>query len=308
MSVRLIKYISPQEILTNVEAPDKWVVMEKMLDAIAASAHFKEQPGISREQAWEALLEREKKQPTGISDGLAFPHCRIPDYRGLDFSLALLKQPLDFGAIDGKPAQIVCMMLTPENQPALALRLFSKMAEILTDEAIRKFFMTAPDGDTIYRYLSDRDFRIQSSVTARDILRTRLLDIRPDTPLRDVVHMMMRHQVETAAVLDKDGSIVGQITCDALFQYGMPDFFNQLQSVSFISDFDPFEKYFADEMTASAKDVMSKDFIALPPEATMLEIAFALTVQKQAKVYIVKDSKCIGVIDRAAVLDRILNF
>ncbi|MBN1593752.1 MAG: PTS sugar transporter subunit IIA [Candidatus Coatesbacteria bacterium] len=305
--ISLVKYLSPELILTDIKASDKWNLMKQMLDALVESPGFLNQPHISRDKVWSALVDREEKQSTGVGDGVAFPHCRIPDYQGLGVCLAFLKEPVDFDSIDDKPANVACMMLIPESEPVLALRLFSKLSELLMDEAIRGFFATAEDGTIIYEYLRKKEISVETSLRAQDIMRTHLLKINPDTPLSDVAHLMMRNRVEAAVVLDGEGEIAGQITCDNLFQYGLPDFFNQLQSVAFISEFDPFEKYFADESRAFAKDVMSQDYVTVPPTATLLEIVFALTVRKQPKVYVVKDSKCIGVIDRTTVLDRILN-
>jgi predicted transcriptional regulator len=100
---------------------------------------------------------------------------------------------------------------------------------------------------------------------------------------------------------------VGEITCDLLFKKGMPDFFSQLASVGFIKNFDPFEKYFEQEANSVAADVMSDDFAAVPETATLMEIVYLLSVRGYWKVYVVREGKRIGVIDRAAVLDRILN-
>ena len=304
----LVQYLSPGQILVGVEAKDSYDLMSQMLDALVESDSFRAQTNISRDQVWRLLIEREKKQSTGIGDGVAFPHGRIPGYKGLSICLAILKRPVDYGSFDGKPVQIACMTLTPEEQPALALRLYSKVAELLADEAIRSFFLSAADARLIYNYLRKKEFTVESILTARDIMRPQLLRIPPEMPLRDAAHLMMRHRVEAAAVLEKDGRIVGMITCDDIFRYGVPEFFSHLQSVAFIREFDPFEKYFLNERKACARDLMSKDFAALPPETTMLEIVFALTIQNYPKVYVVKAGQCIGVIDRAVVLDRIINF
>jgi predicted transcriptional regulator len=87
----------------------------------------------------------------------------------------------------------------------------------------------------------------------------------------------------------------------------MPDFFGQLKTVSFISEFDPFERYFKAEAEATAEDVMSRDFAAMPETATLLEIVFELAVRRRPKVYVVRDGKRVGIIDRIRVLDRVLR-
>ena len=128
-----------------------------------------------------------------------------------------------------------------------------------------------------------------------------------DTPIKEVTRRMSERHTNAVPVLDPDGQVVGEITCEALFQYGLPDFFLQLRSVSFIADFDPFEKYFESEGGMKAGDIMSPDFAALPPQASLLEIVFALTVLRHPKVYVVESGKLLGTIDQSQVLDRIIN-
>ena len=308
MPASLANYLAPEQILVGLEGRDKWEVMRKMFDSLTRSPQFRDQSGISPEDAWEALVQRERNQPTGIGDGVAFPHARLKGYRGLGVCLAILAKPVDFESIDGKPARFICMMLAAEERPALALKFYSKMGELLTDEATRKLMVEAPDGEAIYNYIQEKRIVLETSLLARDVMRKPILSVHPDTPLREVAHLMMRHRVEAAPVVDSDGRIVAEITCDHLFQYGIPEFFTQLQSVAFVSKFDPFEKYFADESKSVARDVMSSEFAALPEDSTMLEIVFALTVQKHPKVYVVRDGRCVGIIDRTTVLDRIFNF
>jgi len=145
-------------------------------------------------------------------------------------------------------------------------------------------------------------------VRARDFMRPPLaMDIRPDTPLRTVVRTMLRHHVEAVAVTDDSGVILGEITCDLLFKKGVPDFFNQLPNVAFIKNFDPFEKYFDEEAHSVAGDVMSKDFATVTEDATLMEIIHLLAVRNYAKAHVVRNGRKIGTVDRALVLDRILN-
>ena len=142
---------------------------------------------------------------------------------------------------------------------------------------------------------------------ARDIMREPLVRIYPETPLRDVTRMMLAHNLDAAGVVDHEDCLLGEITCDQLFLLGVPDFFRQLKSVSFISEFNPFERYFEQESNKTAGTVMSSRFCALPPQASVLEVVFEMAVHHHTKVHVVANGKRVGVIDRILVLDKILN-
>ncbi|MEG2074957.1 MAG: CBS domain-containing protein, partial [Victivallaceae bacterium] len=127
-------------------------------------------------------------------------------------------------------------------------------------------------------------------------------------PLKEATKLMVHCHTNAIPVLGDNNQLMGQISSASLFKLGIPDFFTQMKSVGFIRYFDPFEKYFAIEANSLVRDVMSQDFIALPPDATLIEIVFAISVQHQDKVYIVNyKNELIGIIDQALLLERIIN-
>lgn len=300
-------YLSPGCIATGMEAKDKWEVLSKVVNLLDAGGVFKNQP-VNKASVLDDLRKREEAQSTGLGEGIAIPHARISGFKGMAIALVTLKNPTPFDSLDGKPVNLVWVILVAEDMPTLALQAYSKIQELMLDEAIRLYFASVNDPEPIYDYICQRRIPVGGILTARDIMRTPQTHILPDMPLREVVRLMRKQHIEAVAVEDADRHIVGEITCDRLFQYGIPDFFNQLQSVAFINRFDPFEKYFDAESKATAQDVMQKDFAVVTPEATMLEVVFSLTVQRHPKVYVVEEGRRVGTIDRIEVLNRILDF
>jgi len=300
-------YFSKNLVLIGIEAPDKWALIERMIDALAASPAIKKQRDFTPTVLRDAVFSREREQSTGLGDGFAFPHARIAGLERISLCLALPKTPVDFGALDGQPAMVVCMMLVPEEQAPQALRIMAQFARMMSDPVDREFLTKIDDAALLSMYIRRRVLGIDAPVTAADIMRPPEMRIGPDTALREATRLMRQNLLDSVAVTEEDGRIVGEITCDDLFKLGMPDFFSQLKSISFIREFDPFEKYFAGEGSTLARDVMSGEFATIPEEATLLEIVFELAVHRHARVYVVRDGKQVGVIDRILVLDRVIN-
>lgn len=297
-------YLSESRIAVGLDAGGKWDALEQMVDHLLRSG----ETAAGRDEILESLRRREETQSTGIGSGLAIPHARIAGYRGMTISIATFREPVPYDSLDGQPVSIAWMILVPEEDPTLALQAYSKIVALMQDEAVREYFVSTREPKQLYDYITKRKIAVGGVLTARDVMRPPLTHLRPETPLREVVHQMRRHHLEAVAIEDADRTLLGEITCDRLFQYGIPDFFNQLQSVGFISRFDPFERYFAQEAKAVARDVMLDDFAAVPPDATILEVVFALTVKRHMQVYVVENGRRIGTIDRTEVLDRILDF
>lgn len=301
------KYLGPAQVLVDVQAADKRALLEKMAEALMTGHALKRQPHITRDMVLDAVLQREQERSTGMANGFAYPHARIPGFQGIGISVALPDPPVDFASLDGKPASLVVMVVVPAEHPQVALKLMSQFAGLLQDHMAVSVLSSVKDAEALSTFLAERTLQTEFTITARDIMRAPFADVYPDTPLQQVTRLMLEHLQDSIAVIEHDGTLVGEITCDGLFKYGMPDFFGQLKSVSFINRFDPFEKYFEQESHALAQDVMSRDFSAMTESATLLEIVFELAVHHRMKIHVVRDGKRVGVIDRIAVLDRVLN-
>jgi mannitol/fructose-specific phosphotransferase system IIA component (Ntr-type) len=264
------------------------------------------QPEEVRQRIRSAILQRERTRPTCIGADLAFPHARVSGLSGFVACMATLRHDLDYEAHDPTAVRMVWMVVAPEESPTLALKAMAIVGALMENGA-KEVLLAASDPAAVHRYLQSLQLVMDVPITAREVMRRPRVGVTLDTPLRQVTREMLDKDVECVSVSDADGRMVGEITCDMLFKTGVPDFFSQLASVAFIRQFDPFEKYFQSEADARAGDVMSSDFAAVGEEATLMEVVFLLSVRGYPKVYVVRDGRRVGVIDRAAVLDRILN-
>lgn len=91
----------------------------------------------------QVLLAREAMGTTAVGDGIAIPHVRNPLLLRLPMpkvSLCFLAQPVDFGALDGKPVQTLFTITSPTVRTHL--HLLSKLAYALRDDRLRQALKT----------------------------------------------------------------------------------------------------------------------------------------------------------------------
>lgn len=241
-----------------------------------------------------------------IDDHGLFFALRCHGVPAVRLALATLSQPLR-SPDSAVGCRWVALVVTPRELPVQELRVHEQLCRLAADQAWRRWVDEADDPRALAPWLDARLREEWGPLTARDLMRPSFGRIAPETPLPALVRRMAHRGIEAVGVTDEAGRMIGQITASSLFTLGMPDFFHQLKSVSFIPDFDPFEAYFQREGGLTARDVMHDHFCVLPPEATIVELTFALTVQGYPKVYVVENNVLIGVIDRIRVLDRILS-
>ncbi len=71
---------------------------------------------VDREFLYQVLQARESLGSTGIGDGIAIPHVRNPVVLHISrptITLCFLEHPIDFGAIDGQPVNILFTLISP---------------------------------------------------------------------------------------------------------------------------------------------------------------------------------------------------
>ncbi|MCB9779065.1 MAG: CBS domain-containing protein [Alphaproteobacteria bacterium] len=279
---------------------------DQLVEALARTILSAEgMPQLSHDELMAAIAERRDDGWTRLAQHFVAVHLRLPDVSGVRMAFATLAEPMRW--VDDGNLRWCALLVAPRERPVQEVRLLHELGELCKDPAKRAWISAARDPEVLAPWIDARLREPEGPITARDLMRPSMGILRPDTPVPELVRRMASMNVDAVGLTDPDRKLLGQVTAADLFTLGMPDFFRQLRSVAFIPEFDPFERYFAKEAKLVAADVMSQDYAALPPDATVLEVVFALAVQGHPKVYVVEDGRLIGVIDRIRVLDRILS-
>ena len=82
------------------------------------------------------LLQREKLGSTGLGQGIAIPHGKIPSIDRVYGLFARLAHPIDFDAVDDQPVDLVFLLLAPEHAGADHLKALAQISRLLRDPAI----------------------------------------------------------------------------------------------------------------------------------------------------------------------------
>jgi PTS system nitrogen regulatory IIA component len=95
------------------------------------------------------LMERERLGGTGVGEGVAIPHARIPGLPRPMAAFARLAPPIEFDAIDGRPVDLVFALVTPETQGGDHLKALARVARFLRSSNVRERLRAARGGPQI---------------------------------------------------------------------------------------------------------------------------------------------------------------
>jgi PTS system nitrogen regulatory IIA component len=140
-------------VATNAIIPALKVTSKKqVLAELAVKAA--ELSGQNERAILEILQQREKLGSTGVGNGIAIPHGKLPKLGKLFGLFARLERPVDFEALDGQPVDLVFLLLAPEGAGADHLTALARVARLLRDADIARKLRDSRDAEALYAVLA----------------------------------------------------------------------------------------------------------------------------------------------------------
>ena len=121
--------------------------------------------------------------------------------------------------------------------------------------------------------------------TAKDIMRTNLVTIRPDCSLSDAAELLLEHRISGLPVTTQSGKLVGVISEFALLAIAY-DRNSHLQVV---------------------EDHMTRHVISVDPETPLTKLADSFILHRIRRIPVVEDGKLVGIVSRRELLRSALK-
>ena len=140
--------IAPNAILPALKVNGKKQALQEIAAKAAALT------GQSDRAIFEILLQREKLGSTGVGNGVAIPHGKLPKLGKVFGLFARLERPVDFEALDGQPVDLVFLLLAPEGAGADHLKALARVARLLRDPEVARKLRESRDAEALYAVLA----------------------------------------------------------------------------------------------------------------------------------------------------------
>ncbi len=106
-----------------------------------------------------SLVEREQLGSTGLGQGVAIPHGKIDGLERIYGLFARLAEPVDYKAIDGRPVDLVFLLLSPPEAGADHLKALAVISRIIRNAATLERMRGARSRDALAAVLMSADER-----------------------------------------------------------------------------------------------------------------------------------------------------
>jgi PTS system nitrogen regulatory IIA component len=143
--------LSPQKIFIDTDVSSK----KKLLELIANITA--DQTRLPESIIYTNLLNRERLGSTGLGQGFAVPHARLPDLEKTVGCFFRLKQPVNFESPDNLPVDLVFTIIIPQEAAEEHLLILSSLARIFSDADICEAIRAATSKEEIEKIIQSAE-------------------------------------------------------------------------------------------------------------------------------------------------------
>ena len=137
--------IDPNCIRIPLSSTDKTTAITELVDVLDSAGMLE-----NRDSVLQAVLAREKTRSTGIGLGLAVPHGKSSGCRKLVMAIGKPKEPLEFGAIDGRPCQFIVLLASPVDETGPHIQALAGVSRIWQNESFRRMVMESTSSEQLF--------------------------------------------------------------------------------------------------------------------------------------------------------------
>ena len=151
--MQLADFLDCDAIKTALPGGNKRSLMKQLADLAAQRIGAK--PAV----VLAGLNEREQLGSTGFGQGVAIPHAKIEGLTGIYGLFVRLSEPVDYKAIDGRPVDLVFLLLSPPDAGAEHLKALASISRVTRDAATLERLRGARSRDALAAVLMGADER-----------------------------------------------------------------------------------------------------------------------------------------------------
>jgi len=151
--MQLADFLDFDAIKTSLPGGNKRSLLQQLANLAA------QRLGVDSAAIHASLMEREQLGSTGFGQGVAIPHGKIEGLGRIYGLFARLGEPLDYKAIDGRPVDLVFLLLSPVDAGAEHLKALAAISRVTRNGATLEKMRGARSSDALAAVLMGADER-----------------------------------------------------------------------------------------------------------------------------------------------------
>lgn len=148
----LSELLTTDRIRIPLVSTSKDDLLGELTAVIAATAAIS-----SVDELLRAIRDREEVLSTGIGNGVAIPHGRSATVDDLVLVAGVTSEPVDFDALDGRPVQLLFLLVGPESAAGQHVKVLSRISRLLRKDSMRERLAAATSPEQFHSALTEAE-------------------------------------------------------------------------------------------------------------------------------------------------------
>ncbi|MEX3017277.1 PTS sugar transporter subunit IIA [Gymnodinialimonas hymeniacidonis] len=149
--MELSTLLAPQAVKVVSDVSSK----KRLLQSISELAE--QTVGVPAPRIFESLQERESLGPTGVGNGIALPHTRLPGLEEVSGVFIRLERAIDFDAADRMPVDLVFALMAPVDSGVDHLKALALVSRTLRDDELCAKLRANSDPAALYALMTESE-------------------------------------------------------------------------------------------------------------------------------------------------------
>ena len=140
----LIDLMVPEVVKTPLVSKDKTDVLRELVQILKDAGRIDDFDAVLQ-----AVQERERKQSTGLEEGIAVPHGKTTAVSRLQLALGIAPQGIDFGSLDNQPTKLFFLLVAAPDQSGPHVQALAEVAKLSRSKAFCRALIAAEDSQQV---------------------------------------------------------------------------------------------------------------------------------------------------------------
>lgn len=296
--MRLSDLLTEDLVAVPVDAGDLRATLDVLFGLMEESGLLE---GTTAAELSEGLASGRVGQVIRVNPDVLLVAARAPALDDLSVALGITRTPFRVpgqlvGESQGGEARAVFLLLTPRRLSTLKLQVIPTLTRILRDEDRSRRLLAAGSSLDVRAFQELMETELHERLVVEDVMTPLSYRIYPETPLSEVVDLMVRRNLRAVPVVGERLEVLGIITNGDILSHLLP---RRRTGED--------EEGQADEKPLLARDVMTRTVMCVSEDQSLLEAANLLVNKNVEQVPVVREGEMVGFLNRDTILKTLFG-
>jgi len=235
-----------------------------------------------------------------VGDRVLLPHLRTDAVDRLVVAIGVSDQPLTTQVSqEDARARVVILVLAPTEAAGSYLQVVAALARALRDEETVEALNSAGSPEDVLGIPQLRDLTVHPVLTVRDVMTTQPFRVYPDTPVRELLDLMGRHQLRGVPVVGEKREVLGVISEGEILRHLLP-------VIGRVGSGEPRSASGgADLYETPVREIMTRSVMCISEDQTLAEVVSTMINKNVERLPVVQEGRLTGLLTRADVMRKL---